>query len=50
MAIVGGGISGLTAWHGLLKLGRPKSGETVLVSTAAGAVGSAVGHFLSGFH
>ncbi len=37
------GISGLTAWHGLLKIGKPKSGETVVVSTAAGAVGSAVG-------
>lgn len=37
------GISGLTAWHGLLKIGKPKAGETVVVSTAAGAVGSAVG-------
>ena len=37
------GISGLTAWFGLLDIGRPKAGETVVVSTAAGAVGSAVG-------
>ncbi|HSM42866.1 MAG TPA: NADP-dependent oxidoreductase [Afifellaceae bacterium] len=37
------GISGLTAWFGLLDIGRPKAGETLVVSTAAGAVGSAVG-------
>lgn len=37
------GINGLTAHHGLLKIGRPRAGETVVVSTAAGAVGSAVG-------
>jgi len=37
------GISGLTAWFGLLDIGQPKSGETLVVSTAAGAVGSAVG-------
>lgn len=37
------GINGLTAYFGLLEVGRPKPGETVVVSTAAGAVGSAVG-------
>ncbi|MDP3660778.1 NADP-dependent oxidoreductase [Phenylobacterium sp.] len=37
------GMSGLTAYFGLLKIGRLKAGETVLVSSAAGAVGSVVG-------
>lgn len=37
------GVPGLTAYFGLLDIGRPKAGETVLVSTAAGAVGSAAG-------
>ncbi len=37
------GITGLTAYWGLLDLGRPKSGETVLVSGAAGATGSVAG-------
>lgn len=37
------GIPGLTAWAGLKTIGRPQPGETVLVSTAAGAVGSVVG-------
>ncbi len=37
------GITGLTAWFGLLDLGQPKQGETVLVSGAAGATGSVVG-------
>ena len=37
------GLNGLTAYFGLLEAGAPKSGETVLVSTAAGAVGSCVG-------
>jgi NADPH-dependent curcumin reductase CurA len=37
------GINGVTAHYGLLEIGRPKPGETVVVSTAAGAVGSAVG-------
>lgn len=39
------GHSALTAYFGLLHVGQPKAGETVLVSTAAGAVGSAVGQF-----
>jgi NADPH-dependent curcumin reductase CurA len=34
------GITGLTAYFGLLDLGRPEPGETVLVSGAAGATGS----------
>lgn len=37
------GITGLTAYFGLLKCGRPRPGETVAVSAAAGAVGSLVG-------
>ena len=37
------GINGLTAYLALTELGRPRAGETVLVSTAAGAVGSFVG-------
>ena len=37
------GINGLTAYFGLLDVGRPKPGETVVVSTAAGAVGSCAG-------
>ena len=37
------GPTGLTAYFGLLEVGQPKAGETVLVSAAAGAVGSVVG-------
>lgn len=37
------GITGLTAYFGLFDIGRPKPGETVVVSGAAGAVGSVVG-------
>jgi NADPH-dependent curcumin reductase CurA len=37
------GLNGVTAYFGLLEVGQPRPGETVLVSTAAGAVGSAVG-------
>ncbi|MBM3644328.1 MAG: NADP-dependent oxidoreductase [Alphaproteobacteria bacterium] len=36
-------VTGLTAYFGLLEVGRPKPGETVLVSAAAGAVGTMVG-------
>ncbi|MEO8878120.1 MAG: NADP-dependent oxidoreductase [Polyangiaceae bacterium] len=36
------GLTGLTAYFGLLEIGRPKEGETVLVSGAAGATGSIV--------
>jgi NADPH-dependent curcumin reductase CurA len=37
------GMPGFTAWYGLFVLGSPSDGETVLVSGAAGAVGSAAG-------
>ena len=37
------GIAGLTAYFGLLQVGKPKAGETVVVSAAAGSVGSLVG-------
>ncbi|WP_025761409.1 NADP-dependent oxidoreductase [Dyadobacter tibetensis] len=37
------GMTGLTAYFGLGEIGRPKEGETVVVSGAAGAVGSIVG-------
>ena len=37
------GIAGLTAYYGLLDVGKPKAGETVVVSAAAGSVGSIVG-------
>jgi NADPH-dependent curcumin reductase CurA len=37
------GHIGLTAWVGLLDIGKPKAGETLVVSAAAGAVGSLAG-------
>lgn len=37
------GMPGATAWYGLNEIGAPKAGETVVVSAAAGAVGSIVG-------
>lgn len=37
------GMPGMTAWYGLNKIMCPKPGETILVSAASGAVGSAVG-------
>jgi NADPH-dependent curcumin reductase CurA len=37
------GMTGLTAYFGLLDVGRPEPGQTVVVSGAAGAVGSVVG-------
>jgi NADPH-dependent curcumin reductase CurA len=36
-------MPGVTAWYGLVKIIAPKAGETVVVSAASGAVGSAVG-------
>lgn len=36
------GMPGFTAWYGLTKIGRPKAGETVVVSAASGAVGAQV--------
>jgi NADPH-dependent curcumin reductase CurA len=41
LSVLGG--NGLTAYFGLLEVGEPKEGETVLVSAAAGGVGSIVG-------
>lgn len=37
------GVTGLTAYFGLLELGQPRPGETVVVSAAAGATGSVAG-------
>jgi NADPH-dependent curcumin reductase CurA len=37
------GMPGLTAYFGLLDIGQPKAGETVVVSAAAGAVGAVTG-------
>jgi len=37
------GMPGRTAYFGLLRVGLPKSGETIVVSAASGAVGSVVG-------
>jgi len=46
------GITGLTAYFGMLDLGKPKAGETVVVSGAAGATGSVAGQIakLQGAH
>ncbi|KXU33825.1 NADP-dependent oxidoreductase [Sphingobium sp. 22B] len=46
------GINGLTAWLAFHRIGRPEPGDRVLVSTAAGAVGSIVGQLAreSGCH
>jgi NADPH-dependent curcumin reductase len=37
------GMPGVTAWYGLVKIIEPKAGQTVVVSAASGAVGTAVG-------
>jgi NADPH-dependent curcumin reductase CurA len=37
------GLTGVTGYFGLLEIGKPKAGETLVVSAAAGAVGSIVG-------
>ena len=39
------GQTGFTAWVGLLRIGELHDGDTVFVSAAAGAVGSAAGRF-----
>ncbi len=46
------GATGLTAWFGMCDIGRPQPGETVVVSAAAGAVGSIAGQIarLKGAH
>ena len=36
-------LPGLTAWQGLMEIGKPRSGETLVVSGAAGSVGAMVG-------
>ncbi len=41
MSVLGG--TGLTAWFGMSEIGKPQPGETVVVSAAAGAVGSIAG-------
>lgn len=45
LTVFGGaaGMTGLTAYHGLFEIGKPKAGETMVVSAAAGAVGTIVG-------
>ena len=37
------GMPGLTAWAGLLQIGRPRAGETLVVASASGPVGATVG-------
>lgn len=37
------GINGIAAYFGLMEIGQPKQGETVVISSAAGALGSCVG-------
>ena len=46
------GMPGLTAYHGLLAVGQPRAGETLLVSAASGAVGAVVGQIgkMNGCH
>ncbi len=40
------GMPGVTAWHGIFNIIAPKAGETVLISAAAGAVGSVAGQLV----
>lgn len=52
LALGGLGMPGFTAYVGLLDIGQPKPGETVVVAAATGAVGSVVGQLakLKGAH
>ena len=52
LALGGLGMPGFTAWVGLLDIGRPTPGETVVVAAATGAVGAVVGQLakLEGAH
>jgi len=43
------GIAGKTAYHGLMSIGQPVAGETVLVSAAAGSVGGYVGQIAKAY-
>ncbi|HVQ71285.1 MAG TPA: NADP-dependent oxidoreductase, partial [Bradyrhizobium sp.] len=45
LAISALGMPGLTAWVGAIELGRPLPGDTVYISSAAGAVGQLAGQF-----
>jgi NADPH-dependent curcumin reductase CurA len=45
LAISALGMPGLTAWVGAMQIGRPRPGDTVFVSSAAGAVGQLAGQF-----
>ncbi|WP_083632883.1 NADP-dependent oxidoreductase [Bradyrhizobium sp. NAS96.2] len=45
LAISALGMPGLTAWVGAMELGRPQPGDTVYISSAAGAVGQLAGQF-----
>jgi len=44
------GMPGFTAYAGLLEIGRPQPGETVVVAAATGPVGSAVGQIAKKLH
>ena len=43
------GMPGMTAWAGLKLLGKPKAGEQVYVTAAAGAVGQIVGQLAKAY-
>ncbi|NLD68924.1 MAG: NADP-dependent oxidoreductase [Limnobacter sp.] len=45
LAISALGMPGLTAWTGAIELGRPRPGDTVYISSAAGTIGQLAGQF-----